>query len=378
MRSKAIVWLWAGALAASVASAETIYVSTTTRLLSFDSASPGTVTGDLAVAGLVGGATLEGIDFRPATGELYGLDSLGRLYRIDPATAVATPVGDAIAVPGTRYGMDFNPTVDRIRIVSNSGANVRRHPDTGALVATDGGLAYAAGDPNEGDPAGAGGAAYTNSLAGATSTVLYDLELTNQSLVTQVPPNDGQLNTVGALDHAVTDGFAGFDIAYGAAKGWAAYDAGDGTRLHEIDLVNGRATPRGAIAGSPLVTGLAIAPSEGPCLPTTTALCLQGDRFRVTATWETPAGDSGPARFSQLSHESGLFTFFEESNLEGSIKIIDGCSNNDFYWVFASGLTNLEVSIRVEDLESDAEFFIFNPQGQLFSTIASIQALPCD
>src|SRR5688572_5546900 len=74
-------------------SAETIYISTASRLQSFASGAPGALLSDVAVTGLTSGESLEGIDFRPATGELYGLGSTGQLYRLDPATGVATPVG---------------------------------------------------------------------------------------------------------------------------------------------------------------------------------------------------------------------------------------------------------------------------------------------
>lgn len=368
----------AACLAAATAGAETIYISTTSRLQSFDSGAPGALLADLAVSGLAGGETLEGIDFRPATGELYGLGSTGQLYSIDPDTAVATAVGSAVALAGTRFGMDFNPTVDRIRIVSNSGSNIRRHPVTGALAATDTGLAYAIGDINEGDLPGVAGAAYTNSINGATTTTLYDLELTNDVLATQNPPNSGTLNTVGTLDFANADGFVGFDISVRSGIGWAAFDSGAGTQLYEVDLGNGRATPRGAIAGSPQVTGLTVALTQGPCLPSTTSLCLLNDRFQVNATWATPSGANGSAQVVRLSNESGYMTFFTPGILEATIKVLDGCSNNGHYWVFASGLTNLEVAITVRDLVTGESFPIANPQGQLFNTVASIEALNCN
>lgn len=378
MHRTALKMLLIAVTGAGAASAETIYVSTTTNLMTFDSANPATITSNRTVVGLLGGSTLEGIDFRPATGELYAIDNIGQLYRIDPQTAVATPIGEPAPVAGTRFGIDFDPTTDRIRVVSNSGANVRRHPDTGVVEAADQTLAYAPGDPFFGEAASVSAAAYSNNLAGATTTVLYDLEATVANLTRQAPVGEGTLHTVGALDLPITSDLAGFDIRGDDDHGFAVFDGGLGTSLYEIDLGNGRATFRGGLAGSPQITGLAIAPSEGPCLPTATALCLQNDRIRVTATWSTPGGDSGPAAVVALSDESGFMTFFDPSNLEGSIKVIDGCSNNGFFWVFASGLTNLEVAISVVDLLTGEEFPIANPQGRLFSTVASIEALPCD
>ena len=84
------------------------------------------------VTGLTGDTALVGIDFRPATGALVGLGNQGGIYTIDPATGVATNrVQLSEALSGTSFGVDFNPTVDRLRIVSDTGQNLRANLDTG-------------------------------------------------------------------------------------------------------------------------------------------------------------------------------------------------------------------------------------------------------
>jgi hypothetical protein len=101
---------------------------------------------------------------------LYGLGSSNRIYIIDPVTGIARAVTDTPFTPaldGNKFGFDFNPTVDRIRVVSDKGQNLRLHPDTGQVVATDGGLAY-----EDGEAPAVVAAAYTNSLADAASTTL--------------------------------------------------------------------------------------------------------------------------------------------------------------------------------------------------------------
>src|SRR5437867_1935256 len=133
--------------------AELIYAVTTANvLLSFDSATPGTVTTIGPITGLQIGENVLAIDLRPATGQLYALGSTSRLYTINTTTAVATQVGSAGAftLSGTFFGFDFNPVVDRIRVVSDSDQNIRLNPNDGTLTATDVSLAYAAGDPNAG------------------------------------------------------------------------------------------------------------------------------------------------------------------------------------------------------------------------------------
>lgn len=122
------------------------------------------------VHGLNSRDRLVGIDVCPATGQLYALGRSGQLYLVQPSTGRATAVGKAsVGIGQDAVGFDFNPTVDRIRVVTSAGRNLRLHPDTGAVTATDGTLVYAAGSTTPNVAA----AGYTNSVAGATTTGLY-------------------------------------------------------------------------------------------------------------------------------------------------------------------------------------------------------------
>lgn len=198
------------------------------------------------VTGLARGETLLAIDERPATGDLYGLGSSSRLYVIDPDSGVATAVSAtpfSPALEGGDVGFDFNPTVDRIRIVTDTGQNLRAHPDTGAVVAVDRPTAYAATDANAGAGADLVGAAYTNpDTDPATATTLYAIDAALHLLVTQAPPNDGTLNTVGRTVKA--NSLTGFDIAPGNAAFTAFKATGKGrgcgpTTIASIDLATG-------------------------------------------------------------------------------------------------------------------------------------------
>src|SRR5258706_808360 len=116
-RNRLAIALFAVASSAFVPSAHaaTVYGLTTTNgLVRFDSSTPGTVSGAVPVTGLQVGESLLGIDFRPATGQLYGLGSCRRLYFIKPLSGAATQVGSsgAFTLNGTSFGFDFNPTVD--------------------------------------------------------------------------------------------------------------------------------------------------------------------------------------------------------------------------------------------------------------------------
>lgn len=192
------------------------------RLLRFSPDAPAEVLADVGISGLGYGEVLLGIDVRPATGELVGVSDASTLYDLDPETGAATALGEPFspAIDGDVVGFDFNPTVDRIRLVTNNGQNLRLNPETGQVGVNpdtdkptiDSMVAYAETDPNAGKMAAPQGAGYTNSVADAESTQLYVIDLSNGTLAVQDPPNDGILNTVGALTFTL-DSTVSFDIA---------------------------------------------------------------------------------------------------------------------------------------------------------------------
>ena len=253
----------------SQTSGQTIYALTTSnRLLRFESGDACSVTSERKITGLAEGESLVGIDFRPATGQLYGLGSTSRIYTIDVGSGAATAVGSGFGTPleGTSFGFDFNPVVDRIRLVSNTGQNLRLNPITGGLAATDGTLAFAAGDANQGATPSVAGAAYTNpDNDPTTGTTLYDIDSAMDILVTQNPPNSGTLNTVGPLGVS-TNELVGFDISASGVAYAALKATGKGTGgkscgnsdLYTIDLSTGAATRIGTIGSNSPIIGIAI------------------------------------------------------------------------------------------------------------------------
>jgi len=179
-------------------------ISTVRDLVSFDSATPGTLLSNVGISGLGAGEQLVGIDFRPSNGLLYGVSvdagNVGRIYSLNTTTGAAT-LASTLSTPlpvQPGYGTDFNPVVDRLRIVSTGGLNLRVNVDTGA-VTIDTPLTYAAGDPRVGIPPTISGSAYANNVAGALSTTLYDVDIELHQLDTQDPPNNGTLHTIGNL-----------------------------------------------------------------------------------------------------------------------------------------------------------------------------------
>ncbi|HEV7865711.1 MAG TPA: DUF4394 domain-containing protein [Acidimicrobiia bacterium] len=238
------------------------------KLVTFTSDGPSTLVSTVAVTGLATGEHLVDIAFRPANAALYGVGTASRLYSLNRSTGAATAIGTTVfspALSGTFFGLDFNPTVDRIRVVSDTGQNLRLNPDTGTVAATDTPLSYAAGDPAGAVAPHVTAEAYTNGFSGAGTTSLYGIDTSRDALVLQNPPNGGVLNTVGALgvDAGDVNGFD-IDVTPTTNIGLAVLTVGTTTRLYSIDLSTGKATEQAPIGdGTVAIKGLAVAPSIG-------------------------------------------------------------------------------------------------------------------
>ena len=226
------------------------------RIVTFKTATPNTLDANVAVTGLAAGERLLGFDVRPKDGLLYGISSNARIVTIDPATGVATvkatlsadatdTTAPYTAIAGTAFGVDFNPVADRLRVIGNTGQSLRINVDTGATT-TDGAINRTGALPV------ITAAAYTNSIAGATSTALYDIDTASASLALQNPPNDGTLVNVGILG-VLPAGDVGFDIA-GGANGLALAalrtTPTGASSLYRIDLATGAAVLGGASAAA--------------------------------------------------------------------------------------------------------------------------------
>ncbi|WP_375444080.1 DUF4394 domain-containing protein [uncultured Fibrella sp.] len=224
------------------------------QLLQLNIRSSNTPTATTTITGvdMAGGERIVSIDFRPATGQLYGVSNMSRVFVINPATAVARPLTTTAfspAISGSIVSIDFNPTVDRIRLVTNTGQNLRLNPETGLVVMPDGAINGVAG-------ATIAGVAYTNSQAGATSTTLYDIDPATDRLYIQNPPNDGKLVDVGPLGLNITDA-VGFDISStDNTQGLVAVTFNGASELQQINLTSGRLQKLGNLPGT--IIGLAI------------------------------------------------------------------------------------------------------------------------
>ncbi|MEK7950616.1 DUF4394 domain-containing protein [Luteolibacter soli] len=245
-------------------------VSENGMLVMFASDAPTDVT-KVKIKGLQKKEKILAIDIRPANGLLYALGSSSRLYTLNWETGYATQVGSgtfSTLLNGAHFAFDFNPVVDRIRLVSDAGQNLRLNPDDASVTSVDASVAYAGGDPNFGDTPSIAACAYTNNDNDpvTTTTTLYDIDASQDLLVVQNPPNSGTLNTVGALGVDVTE-VAGFDIAGSNGVAYAGIVVKEGkkkkyrTTLFTINLTNGTATSLGHIGGPwPLTSLTALGP----------------------------------------------------------------------------------------------------------------------
>jgi len=104
-------------------------------------------------------------------------------------------------------------------------------------------------------------------------------------------------------------------------------------------------------------------------------LCL-GERFKVTAQWVSTSG-SGAGTAVTLTDDTGTFWFFSAGNYELMVKVLAGCSTNSHYWVFAAGLTNVNVTLTVTDTQTGAIKTYVNPQGTAYQPIQDTTAFQC-
>lgn len=116
-------------------------------------------------------------------------------------------------------------------------------------------------------------------------------------------------------------------------------------------------------------------PPPSECVPSPTTLCLNDNRFEVTASWRTNQNQSGQAFGVRLTSQTGYFWFFDPSNVELVVKVLDACSDPfNRYWVFSSGLTNVEVTLLVTDTETHQSKMYINQLNQTYETITDTDA----
>jgi hypothetical protein len=247
MQMKTIAF--AGALVASALTANTAQAGSIIGLVdgkTIVTIDPATrkVTAEAAVKGASG--ALLGIDVRPADGMLYGVAADGTIVTIDHKTGQATmksKIAEMLKANGD-VTFDFNPAADRLRLMSSDGASLRINVDDGK-VTVDGSHKFKDGDANAGKTPKVVAGAYTNSFKGTKATALYDIDASG-ALLSQAPPNDGVLNTIGSLGVKLNGATAFNIVAMGEDNAaWLV----TGGALYSVDLKTGKATSAGKLEG---------------------------------------------------------------------------------------------------------------------------------
>jgi hypothetical protein len=238
------------------------------RLVAFASNTPTRVRTLGQVRGLQGDQRLVGIDCRVADSTAYGVGDHGGIYRLRLRDATATKVSQlTVPLQGRAFDVDFNPAANRLRILSDTGQNLRHNlddptgtPPAGVTVA-DAPLTI----PPATQPAtGISGAAYyNNDLDPATATTLFTFDPTQDQVAIQSPANAGLLAATGTLGVDADAGSdAGFDIHYTAdgasadGRGLAALKVEGAYRMYRVELLTGQARLVGAFPAGQQVTDL--------------------------------------------------------------------------------------------------------------------------
>lgn len=167
-------------------------------------------------------------------------------------------------------------------------------------------------------------------------------------------------------------------------KWWINQGPGPGvTPLNRIQ-VSDPARPAGPFAAPPEVGWncpvyyVNVLPDEPACVQDVDTLCLgDGDRFKLEVAWQTPAGATGLGKVTRLTEDTGTFSFFDAANLELMVKALDGCLANQHFWIFAGGLTNVRVELRVTDTRTGEQKTYVSPLNTPYQPLQDTSAFAC-
>ena len=237
---------------------------TSYSLIGFDTSNPTTHTSTVALN--LGGAQIYGIDLRPANAAVYALSSAG-LYRLNLSTGAGTLIGGSLSLSGSAFGFDFNPVTDRIQVMSNTGQRLIVNPDTGVVESTTTGLSTAIV-----------GSAFSNNLAGASSTTLYGLDGSGNLYTQDI--STGAVASIGGIMASDINPKAAPSFDISGKTGLAYYDGGNSgvLLLGSYNFSTGEKIDHGIIAFFPVdeLVGLTAIPE-----PSATWMVLPGVLFWV-------------------------------------------------------------------------------------------------
>jgi plastocyanin len=194
----------------------------------------------------------------------------------------------------------------------------------------------------------------------------------------------------GTMQHSVTSGFCarggggggyggGGDVCTDAGRWPSSGLHGAGYTYSQTFSTQGTFSYYCAFHESAMQGSVVVQPAvtTGPCVTDANTLCLNSGRFKVTAHWTRPDGSQGEGTGVPLTADSGYFWFFDSTNIEAIVKVLNGCGlPNPSYWVFAAGLTNVAVHVTVTDTVTGVVYARDNAQGSAFVPIQDTAAFP--
>jgi hypothetical protein len=199
---------------------------------------------------------------------------------------------------------------------------------------------------------------------GSTSAIVIPFQPTGQSVPTYT--NNVATGTITGIDQSLINEIIANPSAFYL-------------NVHSSEKPGGAI--RGSLTGFSNVLGSSIgaAGSENPstCVENDTTMCVNGGKFRVQATWTTSDGATGAGHAVRLTADTGYFWFFNSSNVEMTVKVLNACSIGTTQWVFASGLTNVQVALKVTDTRSGVTKTYTNPNGTSFMPVQDTAAFSC-
>ena len=261
------------------------------QLLVFDTGAPATILATIAITGLQPGETIKTIDFRPLDGQLYGVGSTSRLYRIHMTTGAATALGAGPftnpALNPNAMGHGFQSELRVGWVMSTELRNVMIDPETATQIDFDPSTPAVDQDGGSND----GHFAYADNFLGAADSQLYLLH--GNSLLRIVFARGiggGQFLGATSVTFQTVDGF---DIAPHADEAFIIGTVGGIQGLYTFDLSTRAATPVRLVgSGSLQVRALALQARPARLWAVTTFTLFGGVRIPVLVTFNSARPDT--------------------------------------------------------------------------------------
>jgi hypothetical protein len=327
-------------------------------------------------------AEMNGLALSPTTGILYVVGYTSNPYtsylgRLDFTTGVETTIGP---IPGQVITDIAFDAAGNLYALTDNGSGTNPHSLLSIATATAASSVLAVlnshgGEVEHGDGGVGGGLAFN----AADGNLYYaDQDSNGKLFVDRI--TIGTFEQTNVLSSQTTLQPVGMGFTEGELWVYDGYNWGyvDPTNFaSDLTVLETHTTVPTPLGNGFWYSPIGIMPSSLPCVPSATAACLY-NRFKVEVSYDaTPANGSGPASVALESTESVKFTFFDPSNIEMILKVLNGCALGDHWWIFAGGLTNVGVSIKVTDTVHNTVKSYSSKKGDLFQAFADTAALPC-